>query len=85
MNKIPTVESFLKEKLYITKDDTEDVHDSLLNVVEAVRILIGLHVGEALNEASEKADTRLEKAGYDEYRVVDKKTILNAYPLENIK
>lgn len=52
-----------------------------------------LHVEEALKEASEKAVTDYEYAGetgeFDDISVydyfVDKKSILNAYPLENVK
>jgi len=34
---IPSIEEFLKKELYITKDGTEDVHDSLMSVSDAVR------------------------------------------------
>lgn len=33
---IPTIEEFLKKELYITKDEAEDVHDTLENVSNAV-------------------------------------------------
>ena len=41
-----------------------------------------LHVTEALKEASEKAE--IEDLSYDD-RIVNVKSILNAYSLENIK
>ena len=77
-----TAEELLKDRVYITIDDIEDVHDSLSNVTEAMIEFAKLHVEEALKEASEKVTTD----GYgDGYAGIDEESILNAYPLENIK
>lgn len=48
---IPTIEDYLKGKVYITQDGTEDVHDSLSNVANACRDLIELHTKAALEAA----------------------------------
>jgi predicted AAA+ superfamily ATPase len=42
-----------------------------------------LHVEAALKEASEKATVYADEGGYSEF--VDEQSILNAYPLDNIK
>ena len=47
---------------------------------QAIRELIEHHVTEALEEANKKAKAKVKFAGF-----LDNKTILNAYPLENIK
>jgi hypothetical protein len=81
-----TVEDYLKEKVYITQDGIEDVHDSLSTVKDAVIELIQLHVTEALTQASEKAEiTVITMVESTDGIIVDKQSILNAYPLENIK
>jgi len=76
-----TVEDYLKEKVYITQDGIEDVHDSLSTVRDAVIELIQIHVTEALRLASEQAESYMQHSWEKEY----KEGILNAYPLENIK
>jgi len=65
-------------------------HDgSFIPVNETIRLMIEfaqMHVAEALRIASEEAETDFDALPYDEYRYfVDKDSILNAYPLEDIK
>lgn len=80
-----TVEDYLRENVYITQDGIE-VHDSLSTVRDAVIELIQIHVTEALRQASEKAEITVEcMVESTEGIIVDKESILNAYPLENIK
>ena len=100
MNNIQTAEEFLKNKVYITQDGIEDVHDSMLNVVEAMLEFTKLHVEAALKEAAEKADAKADKSyslrvsrknlfwtygGSIGDVEIDKESILDAYPLDNIK
>ena len=80
---IPTIEDYLKGRVYITQDGEEDVHDSLSNVVDACKDLIGLHVQAALEAASKTIRPEYLAQGTD--IVVAKKKILSAYPLNNIK
>ena len=63
------------------------------NAKQAMIEFAKLHVEEALKKASEKANTIVHKHIHDEDEVdgyilidiIDKNSILNAYPLENIK
>ena len=87
MSKIPTAEEFFEQHIQRGVNNT---HSNYLNTaIEFAKI----HVEAALKKASEKAVTDYEYAGetgeFDDISVydyfVDKKSILNAYPLENIK
>jgi hypothetical protein len=85
-----TAEEFLKNKVYITQDDIEDVHDSLSNVKECMIEFAKLHVQEALKAADEKAivtvvDYEFELEPPTLIWGVDSDSILNAYPLDKIK
>ena len=85
MSKIPTALEFYKQ----TTGCVMNHRDIKIAMIEFAK----LHVEEALKEASEKAVTDYEYAGetgeFDDISVydyfVDKKSILNAYPLENVK
>jgi hypothetical protein len=70
---IPTAKQFLK--LYIKGNELGKYDDCMIEFTK-------LHVTQALKEASEKAE--VEVIEYRDYEV-DKESILNAYPLENIK
>jgi hypothetical protein len=90
MNNIPTAEEFLKDKVYITKDNIEDVHDSLITVTNAMIEFTKLHLEAALktvieNVVMEDVGEINSEGEWNEYYIIDKKSILNAYPLENIK
>lgn len=74
---ITTAEEFLRNKVYITQDGIEDVHDSLSNVKEMMIEFAKLHVKAALEAAAEDIS---EGPSY-----AMQECILNAYSLENIK
>ena len=93
MEKIPTAEEFLKDKL--SEIHEEEIFEDLLqkmftvDISEALIEFAKLHVEVALKVASENAETE-EAMGNpydtnDRYYVVDKESILKSYPLENIK
>jgi hypothetical protein len=72
MEKIPTAQELLKE--YHTNYDLQPEE-----AIEAMKKFAELHVKAALKAASEKGRSNLTIAG------IEKKSILEAYPLENIK
>jgi len=75
MEKLPTAKDFLKNKL--TYCEYKDV------VYKEMIEFAKLHVEAALKAAAENADTRL--IIYTDDEEIDKSSILNAYPLTNIK
>lgn len=76
---------FLKERVYVTKDGEESVHDSLFNVSETMIDFTRLHVEEALKAVSkidfDNMPNIKETNDFEEARTI---TILNVYPLTNI-
>jgi hypothetical protein len=90
MTNMPTAEEFLKDKL--SEIHEEDIFVDLLqkmfkvDVTEIIIEFAKLHVEKALKEASENA--KIIDVGID-YSIIkwvaDKDSILNSYPLENIK
>ena len=84
MGKIPTAEEFLGKNIdyVLEKDCKEDVKQAMIEFAK-------LHVEAALKEASEKARTKdiWEGNTGSEYcdTVIDTDSIINCYPLENIK
>ena len=72
----------ISEKIYLELHVTGRVNGTEQNYPEMMIEFAKLHVTEALKEASEKAE--IEDLSYDD-RIVNVKSILNAYPLENIK
>lgn len=97
MKKLPTAkEFFLKEVFPVSHeskpDEVELWYETDGHAKQSVDIMIEfakMHVDAALKAASEKAKITYEYSGNtgseycDEY--VDKDSILNSYPLENIK
>jgi hypothetical protein len=82
-NKIPTAEELLKNNfLLIENDKTCEAHTHL--VVKQMIEFAKLHVTAALKEASEKAYYR-DTNGFIETSSENKQSILNSYPLTNIK
>ncbi len=78
LDKIPSAEEF-RVKIF-----SKDMH--LFNKEEVNKLLIEfakLHVQEALKQASQKADLKLERYTDDWY--IDTDSILTAYPLNLIK
>ena len=85
MDLLKNLDNMITAKLILTGKETYDPeyptvskHDALEAMIEFAK----LHVTEALKEASEKAE--IEDLSYDD-RIVNVKSILNAYSLENIK
>ena len=72
----------ISEKIYLELHVTGRVNGTEQNYPEMMIEFAKLHVIEALKEASEKAE--IEDLSYDD-RIVNVKSILNAYSLENIK
>jgi len=89
MNKIPTAEEFIRYVYNIENNQTIVTNPKTLSVhlIEFAKF----HVQEALKVASEEATITYEihedKNTGIEYpaKVINKDSILNAYPLENIK
>ena len=82
---IPTAKEFLKQ---VSPNDEFGLRINLGNskkhIHEIMRRFAKLHVEAALKEASENADTIYRGYNFGDY-IVDKESILNAYPLTNIK
>lgn len=91
MKKLPTAEEYIKEHPYI---------DSFLNSAQGYEVLktfmidfAKLHRKAILEAVSEKAKTKTTwskksrpgYSGFSSSEIVDKKSILNSYPEENIK
>ena len=75
MSKIPTVEEFLKGRPWKNGMNLQErIHESMIEFAK-------LHVKEALQKAYENADLEY----YGDEVCYNKDSILNAYPLENIK
>jgi hypothetical protein len=84
MSKIPTVEEFLKEVSPNDKFGLRiDLGNSKKHIYEIMRRFAKLHVEAALKEAAKKVivNNYIGEGGIK----VSKNSILNAYPLENIK
>ena len=62
-------------------DFYSDSNNEFLEIPELMIEFAKLHVTEALKQASENAESYIQ----GESMVIDKDSILNAYPLENIK
>ena len=92
MEKTPTAEDFLQDHLEISHfydDKTQNMVCYSDDVQKAMIEFAKLHVKAALKTASEKAETREDVAIFTEgtfnTQIVDRNSILNSYPLENIK
>lgn len=86
MEKIPTAEEYLKESDTYDKDyPTISLYDAEQCMIEFAK----LHVEAALKEASENAKAHIDHNGEwvstNVKSRVNKESILNSYPLENIK
>lgn len=82
-----TAEEFLIEKEYPLYNESGGL--GMYYVKEAMIEFAKMHVQEALRRASEEAEVEHELSNpYDPnsgYEIVNKESILNAYPLKNIK
>ncbi len=79
MEQIPTAEEFFKIKKCRVFSNGEVKDITISDILEFTK----LHVEAALKEASENAIVYADEGGYSEF--VDEQSILNAYPLTNIK
>lgn len=80
MSKIPTAEELIQQY------DTHIKDNHLTRVSAAARKLAQLHVEAALKAAAQNASIDSVNLGASEFQtVVDKESILLAYPLENIQ
>ena len=85
MDLLKNLNNMITAKLILTGKETYDPEYPTVSKYDAIEAMIKfakLHVTEALKEASEKAE--IEDLSYDD-RIVNVKSILNAYSLENIK
>ncbi len=94
MNKIPTAEEYLISKgmnnvghygLLITDPSKQKMHQIM---EDYAKIKAKFYVEAALKAASENAFITNHKPTLDDdrfYKKIDKNSILNAYPLENVK
>ena len=85
MDLLKNLDDMITAKLILTGKETYDSEYPTVSKYDAIEAMIEfakLHVTEALKEASEKAE--IEDLSYDD-RIVNVKSILNAYSLENIK
>ena len=77
---IPTAENFFEEwcnkKGYTSIDEADDIHECMIEFAQ-------LHVKQALQKASENAYFRID--GFVESSKENQNSILNAYPLTNVK
>ena len=84
MAQIPTAEELLSKRVYINRDGVDSVDDTVSDVTATMVEFAKMHVEAALKEASENADIIPDPNGMD-WDVVSKDSILNSYPLTNIK
>lgn len=77
-NKLPTAEDY-----FMQKTDILTMCGNKQKVCKAMIEFASIHVTEALNAASESVRTITDEWGH--YEGIDKDSILNAYPLDNIK
>ena len=85
MDLLKNLDNMITAKLILTGKETYDPEYPTVSKYDALEAMIEfakMHVTEALKEASEKAE--IEDLSYDD-RIVNVKSILNAYSLENIK
>ena len=78
MSKIPTAEEFLKGRPWKNGMNLQErIHESMIEFAK-------LHVEAALEEAEKETVKHISKTIL-ELNMYNKNSILNAYPLENIK
>lgn len=85
MSKIPTAEELFNQ-IYMVPDGAEWTKDAKKVAIEVAKSLSKLHVEAALKAAAQNASIDSVNLGASEFQtVVDKESILLAYPLENIQ
>jgi len=85
MKQIPEAEEIILKHCNTKTNDYGTFFSSISDIQcrDAMIEFAKLHVEAALKEASEKAIVYADEGGYSEF--VDEQSILNAYPLDNIK
>lgn len=88
MEKIPTAKKLInsKESDGVFLSNGNYYYSEYIDLKKVRKLMIEfakLHVEAALKEASVKASVYADEGGYSEF--VDENSILNSYPLENIK
>jgi len=83
MEQIPTADEFLNKEYYHIVLDSKDTWVNVGDIERAMVEYAKLHVEAALKEASEKAQIQMDE--HDLSCSVNKNSILNSYPLSNIK
>lgn len=86
MDLLKKLDNMITAKLILTGKETYDSEYPTVSKYDALEAMIEfakLHVGAALKEASEKSTCMDGDPYYSD--MIDKESILNAYPLENIK
>lgn len=79
-----TAKNFIKSGLYITKDGSNDVHDSVENVESLLIEFATYHVTKALEEAANNADFSVLPIKRGTEITIDVQSILKSYPTNNI-
>lgn len=88
MSKIPTAKEFIEEFITLHSKQNKNLSDDDMMelVANNYKEFAKLHVKAALETASENAVAEIELCrNDDEYLIVNKQSILSAYPEENIK
>ena len=93
MDLLKNLDNMITAKLILTGKETYDPEYPTVSKYDAIEAMIEfakLHVTEALKEASENFKMKIKDDVHelhmnDDWMEVDKNSILNAYPLENIK
>ena len=75
---IPTAEQFITEQFLKSFPDIKEI-----SIEELLKAFAKLHVEQALEEASSSVDSVTCKKTFSDSEIHD--SILNAYPLDNIK
>jgi hypothetical protein len=83
-NNIPTAEEFLKDLQHEYEETGEYKMYFAIDIPNKLREFAKLHVESALNAASEKVYYR-DSNGFIETSEENKYSVLNSYPLTNIK
>jgi hypothetical protein len=85
MKNLPTAEEFLDNRTETSKGLVDnEIYIPFDDAIEAIIEFAKLHVEQALKEASENAEMKWVRFTDHDYEI-DKDSILNSYPLENIK
>ena len=88
MDLLKNIDNMITAKLILTGKETYDPEYSTVSKYDAMEAMIEfakLHVEAALKAASENSELEGDEESNFDYICINKQSILNAYPLENIK